>query len=91
MRVEIDETSGEYKGVYANLKTTRRVGLPEQRFTYVLHIGNVSLEIEEKDAVQISEDLLNCVSDSHDPNSEMRRRWAARFHDNGDGTFTING
>ena len=91
MKVEINETGGEYKGVFANLRTTNRVGTPHQRFTYHIQIGNTTIEVEEKDAVNLSEDLLNCVSDANNPNSDMRKRWAERFEDNGDGTVTIRG
>ena len=93
MTVEFDATKDDYKGVHAKLRTTRSPAqaYPQQRFTYVMQIGSVFVEIEEKTAVQLSEDLINCVSDANDPNSAMRKRWAERFQDNGDGTVTFRG
>jgi len=91
VKVEVDSTgANDYRGVHAKLRTTQTTGMPLQRFTFVIQIGNVSLEIEGKDAVNLSEDLMNCVSDAHDPTSEMRKRWAERITDNGDGTVSFN-
>lgn len=92
MGLKYDAVSEEYKGVLVNRSVTPNpFGPPSVKFTYLIVVGAMTIQISEKTAVDLSEDLINTVSQANDPTSPLNRRFAESVEQNPDGTYTFNG